>query len=79
MAAPRASWARVGAHAAQHDRHGRVVERDGDQRALQIVWSVEMSNAPAYLLTLRMSRAAMSVVFVAGPGHTTTAHVRACD
>ncbi|KAH7098181.1 MFS general substrate transporter [Auriculariales sp. MPI-PUGE-AT-0066] len=34
---------------------------------LQIVWSVEMSNAPAYLLTLGMSRAAMSVVLLAGP------------
>ncbi|KZV95562.1 MFS general substrate transporter [Exidia glandulosa HHB12029] len=34
---------------------------------LQIVWSVEMSNAPAYLLTLGMSRSAMSVVFLAGP------------
>ncbi|EJD35081.1 MFS general substrate transporter [Auricularia subglabra TFB-10046 SS5] len=34
---------------------------------LQIVWSVEMSNAPAYLLTLGMSRAGMSIVFLAGP------------
>ncbi|EJD36554.1 hypothetical protein AURDEDRAFT_174423 [Auricularia subglabra TFB-10046 SS5] len=34
---------------------------------LQIVWSVEMRNAPAYLLTLGMSRAGMSIVFLAGP------------
>ncbi|KAG8871456.1 hypothetical protein FRB98_000773, partial [Tulasnella sp. 332] len=34
---------------------------------LQIVWSVEMGYAPPYLLSLGLSKALMSIVFVAGP------------
>ncbi|KAL0581668.1 hypothetical protein V5O48_000370 [Marasmius crinis-equi] len=34
---------------------------------VQISWSVEMSNASPYLLSLGLSKSAMAVVFVAGP------------
>ncbi|KAF8585650.1 MFS general substrate transporter [Ramaria rubella] len=34
---------------------------------LQIIWSVEMSNASPYLLSLGMSKSFMSMVFLAGP------------
>ncbi|KAG7095537.1 hypothetical protein E1B28_006275 [Marasmius oreades] len=34
---------------------------------VQISWSVEMSNASPYLLSLGLSKSAMAIVFVAGP------------
>ncbi|KAJ6449752.1 major facilitator superfamily domain-containing protein [Mycena sanguinolenta] len=33
----------------------------------QILWSVEMSYAPPYLISLGLSRASMAIVFLAGP------------
>lgn len=54
---------------AQHDRHGRP---PGASLVLAVVVRAirvergQMSNAPAYLLTLGMPRSAMSVVFLAG-------------